>query len=64
MRLLFHMPDKRLPNRSLALAFRRTAMRRWDRLLDSYIEEYRNRGVSPQSVAYTETRLHRWGGDG
>jgi hypothetical protein len=36
-------------------------MRRWDRLLDSYIEEYRARGVSPQSVAYTEARLHRWG---
>jgi hypothetical protein len=36
-------------------------MRRWDRLLDSYIEEYRARGVSPQSVAYTESRLIRWG---
>jgi site-specific recombinase XerD len=36
-------------------------MRRWDRLLDSYIEEYRARGVSPQSVAYTEARLNRWG---
>ncbi len=36
-------------------------MRRWDRLLDSYLEEYRARGVSPQSVAYTEARLNRWG---
>jgi integrase/recombinase XerD len=36
-------------------------MRRWDRLLDLYIEEYRARGVSPQSVAYTEARLIRWG---
>ena len=36
-------------------------MRRWDRSLDSYIEEYRARGVSPQSVAYTEALLHRWG---
>jgi hypothetical protein len=36
-------------------------MRRWDRLLDSYVEEYRARGVSPESVAYTEARLNRWG---
>lgn len=36
-------------------------MRRWDRLVDSYVEEYRARGVSPQSVAYTEARLNRWG---
>jgi hypothetical protein len=36
-------------------------MRRWDRLLDSYIEEYRARGVSLQAVAYTEARLNRWG---
>jgi hypothetical protein len=36
-------------------------MRRWDRLLDSYIEEYRARGVSSQSVACTEARLNRWG---
>jgi hypothetical protein len=33
-------------------------MRRWDRLLDSYLEEYRARGVSSQSVAYTESRLN------
>jgi len=36
-------------------------MRRWDHLLDRYIEEYRARGVSSQSVAYTEARLIRWG---
>jgi site-specific recombinase XerD len=37
-------------------------MRRWDRLRDSYLEEYRARGVSPLTVAYTESRLDRWGG--
>ena len=36
-------------------------MRRWDRLVDSYMEEYRARGVSPQTIAYTEARLNRWG---
>ena len=36
-------------------------MRRWDRLLDSYMEEYRARGVSPQTIAYTEARLNKWG---
>jgi hypothetical protein len=36
-------------------------MRRWDRLQDSYIEEYRARGRSEQTVAYTEARLERWG---
>ena len=37
-------------------------MRRLDRLLDSYVEDYRAMlGVSPQSVAYTEARLHRRG---
>ncbi|HVA55043.1 MAG TPA: tyrosine-type recombinase/integrase [Gammaproteobacteria bacterium] len=36
-------------------------MRRWDRLLDSYIEEYRARGVCTQSVAHTRARLDRWG---
>jgi len=41
--------------------FRREAMRRWDRLLDSYMEEYRARGVSPQTIAYTEARLNKWG---
>jgi integrase/recombinase XerC len=36
-------------------------MRRWDRLLDSYIEEYRARGVSGASVAMNAARLDRWG---
>jgi hypothetical protein len=37
-------------------------MRRWDRLVDGYVEEYRARGVSTQSVEYTQARLDRWGG--
>jgi hypothetical protein len=36
-------------------------MRRWDRLQDSYLEEYRARGLSAQTVACTESRLDRWG---
>lgn len=36
-------------------------MRRWDRLLDIYMDEYRARGVSEASIAYTESRLERWG---
>lgn len=36
-------------------------MRRWDRLLDGYIEEYRARGVCAQSVVHTAARLDRWG---
>ena len=36
-------------------------MRRWDRLLDTYMDEYRARGVSEATVAYTESRLERWG---
>jgi site-specific recombinase XerD len=36
-------------------------MRRWDRLQDSYMEEYRARGLSALTVAYTESRLDRWG---
>jgi integrase/recombinase XerC len=36
-------------------------MRRWDRLLDWYIEEYRARGVSGASVAMNAARLDRWG---
>ena len=35
-------------------------MRRWDRLLDTYMEEYRARGICPATVAATESRLHRW----
>ncbi len=36
-------------------------MRRWDRLVDQYIDEYRARGVCQERVAATESRLHRWG---
>ncbi len=36
-------------------------MRRWDRLLDLYMDGYRARGLSEASVAYTESRLERWG---
>jgi site-specific recombinase XerD len=36
-------------------------MRRWDRLQDAYMEEYRARGLSPETVASTESRLARWG---
>ena len=36
-------------------------MRRWDRLLDLYMEEYRARGVCAATVEYTESRLERWG---
>lgn len=36
-------------------------MRRWDRLLDLYMEEYRARGVSEATVGHTESRLLRWG---
>jgi site-specific recombinase XerD len=36
-------------------------MRRWDRLLEAYVEEYRARGVSRESVTYTQARLDRWG---
>ncbi len=36
-------------------------MRRWDRLLDMYMEDYRARGVSDASVSYTKSWLERWG---
>lgn len=36
-------------------------MRRWDRLVDGYIEEYRRRGTCEAAVGYTEARLVRWG---
>jgi site-specific recombinase XerD len=36
-------------------------MRRWDRLVDEHVEEYRARGVSAPSVGYTQSRLDRWG---
>ena len=36
-------------------------MRRWDRLVDGYIEEYRGRGICEATVAHTESRLRQWG---
>ena len=36
-------------------------MRRWDRFLDSYMERYRARGLSPATVACTTARLEQWG---
>jgi hypothetical protein len=36
-------------------------MRRWERLLDIYMEEYRARGVSEVTVEHTQSRLERWG---
>lgn len=36
-------------------------MRRWDRLVDTYIEEYRARGIGAEGVAATASRLGRWG---
>jgi site-specific recombinase XerD len=36
-------------------------MRRWDRLVDLYIEQYRARGISEASVLMVNARLDRWG---
>jgi hypothetical protein len=36
-------------------------MKRWDRLQDAYMEEYRARGVSEATALHTEARLDRWG---
>jgi integrase/recombinase XerD len=36
-------------------------MRRWDRLVDSYAEEYRARGISEATVTMAVARLDRWG---
>lgn len=36
-------------------------MRRWDRLVDSYMEGYRARGICEPTVAHTGSRLVRWG---
>lgn len=36
-------------------------MRRWDRLVDGYMEEYRARGINPSRVAHTAAALDRWG---
>jgi hypothetical protein len=46
--LFISITFRRASERALSLTFGRIAMRRWDRLLDSYVEEYRARGVSPQ----------------
>src|SRR5665213_1542879 len=45
----------------VVFALRRTAMRRWDRLVDNYIEEYRARGVGTATMENTAARLDRWG---
>jgi site-specific recombinase XerD len=36
-------------------------MRRWDRLVDGYVDECRARGICPASVAHTESKLRQWG---
>lgn len=36
-------------------------MRRWDRLVETYVEGYRARGVCEATVAHTESRLMHWG---
>lgn len=36
-------------------------MRRWDRLVEGYIEEYRARGINAATVAHTAAALDRWG---
>jgi site-specific recombinase XerD len=36
-------------------------MRRWDRLLDAYLEQYRARGLSEQTVEHVTQRLTDWG---
>lgn len=37
-------------------------MRRWDRLVEAYLEEYRARGICAATVAHTESKLRAWGG--
>jgi site-specific recombinase XerD len=36
-------------------------MKRWDRLVDAYIEEYRARGIGEATIKNTGARLDRWG---
>ena len=36
-------------------------MKRWDRLVDGYMEEYRARGVGEATINHTGARLDRWG---
>jgi hypothetical protein len=38
------------------------AKRRWDRFLDSYMEQYATRGVCAERVKMTRAPLERWGG--
>ena len=37
-------------------------MRRWDRLVEQFLEEYAARGVTAETVANVTRELHRWGG--
>lgn len=37
-------------------------MRRWDRLVDAYVEECRVRGLSPGTLVKRRAELERWGG--
>ena len=37
-------------------------MRRWDRFLDSYMEQYRARGICEATVQHTRAKLEQWGG--
>src|SRR5260370_35468879 len=37
------------------------AMRRWDRFLDSYMEQYAARGVCAERIKSTRAALERWG---
>ena len=36
-------------------------MRRWDRFVGLYIDQYRARGIGVATVAHTVARLERWG---
>lgn len=36
-------------------------MRRWDRLVERYMEQYQARGISPATVMHTASRLAHWG---
>ena len=37
-------------------------MRRWDRFLDLYMEQYRARGICEATIKHTQARLEDWGG--
>lgn len=36
-------------------------MKRWDRLVDAYLDEYRARGIGAATINHTGSRLDRWG---